>query len=153
VLTRQIPGDDFHVGACLLDADTGAQPCDTVIAEIQAVFEFFGRVVERRPQLELAGGVVEAGGHDTGNFMRPAVELNLPADDRGVTAESALPKIIAEYGDTGGAVGIELLLLREGASDQRLHPQSGEERGGGARALETLGFAGAGEIEVPHGAG
>ncbi len=72
--------------------------CDVLI--VKAVANLVRRDVEWSPKLEVCTGVAVLRRHDTDDFKRLAIKLNLPSKNFRVAGESALPKTMAENGDS-----------------------------------------------------
>ena len=132
----------------LLDGDAGAKTGDGYVTEIRTIAKLLRRVVQWCPQFVIAAGVVEFGRHDADDFSVAAVQADLAIEDTGIAAETPLPQRVAQHGDGGGALRIELLRFREGATDERRDAESRKQAGSGACAADALRLAFTGQIEI-----
>ena len=148
IFVRKIGGDGVHLRARLLDPDARTETGDGYVAEIRTIADFLGRVVQRFPQFVIVAGIVKFGWHDSDDFSVAAVQADFAIEDACVTAETPLPQRIAQHGDGGRALRIELLGFREGAADQRRDPESVKQAGGSACAADALRLALTGQIEI-----
>jgi hypothetical protein len=134
-LGREPRRDRVEIGAGLGDGDAGAEPPDRAGVDAVAVRLAHRIGDERDPQLA-AIRKAEPRGHDPDDGMRGSVDRDRAAEQVGA-AEAALPEPVAEDDDVRSAV--LLLLGTEGAADQRLHAEQGQEIGGHAGPLDALG--------------
>jgi hypothetical protein len=69
IVTRQISRQHGHVSASLLERHASLQACDREVAIVASLPELIGRNVQRRPELEVAVGILEVGAHHSDDLI------------------------------------------------------------------------------------
>ena len=101
------------------DEVVAASPCAPVRA---------GLIGQRRPDLELAPGILKVGAHDADHRVRHAAQVDRAADDRRVGGEAAPPERIAEQ----HLVSLPI----SSSSSVKPRPSAGETPSTGSRLAE-----------------
>ena len=150
ILARELRRDRRHVRLRPRDRHARFQSRDREIRVRQSVDQLPAIEGERHVDLIVARRERELGPHHADDGVRLAAERDRAADNRRIGGEAADPEAVGQERDT---IAADRLLLRgERAADERRHAEHGEQVRRDARAVQPLGIAPAGEVEVGDGA-
>ena len=130
ILAREALGDDYELGARLLECHARPETCHTVDVVVRPVRVVLVPERQHRPQLAVPGGKVEGRRHDADDGVGHAVETHRSPEHRRVTRELRLPQPIAD--DRCAAI---VLASIEDASERRLHAEQRKHFGRDRRRL------------------
>jgi hypothetical protein len=145
----EVLAEDGHLGLSLLEGDAFAEASVDDVSVGVAVSELGGGGGEGKEEVG-AGRVLEGAWKDADDGDGMVIELDGAAEGGRFGVEVGFPEGEAEDGDVVAAR--EGFGRVEGASEEGLGAQDGEELGGGVLGVDVGGFAAAGKGEVGGGA-
>ncbi len=136
-------GDGAHIGLRHAQIDAGLQPPETGQIVVAPVFRRIQ--AQRCPKVDVLR-ISEAGGHDTDDGVKVAVDGQIATDHLRIRSVATVPERVTEHSDTRRIQPI--FAVGKHATVPGLNPQNGKQRGRHERELDPLRLAHSGEVSL-----